>query len=594
MAQVYQRVTGTGDCLVALGPGSSQNQKPMHAEDAYLFRHTLLREAAYQLQLPSERARLHRLALEVIEDLFAGSLRPFAESLAEHARHAQAVGTELEALATKEVSYLEMAAEVARDNLLHDVALRHYDGVAKHPQAELRTRLEASYQTGKILWLSGRPAEAREYFAPNLELAAQLGNNLARCESLCALGVISHETGNVVEAQSLLEEALELARKEKHVAAEVQALGNLSGVYRDLGRVAEARIMLQRTVDLCREAKLRHAQGLSLFNLAAMHHTLGDLAVARRIYEESTAILRETGNARTEAVALGNLATLHRALGETDQAERLYTCAIELSQQVGSRRFAGINLGNIASIHAERGRDDQALAEYCESARILREIGDVQHEGLTRGNMANFYAERGLFARAQHSFAQALALLDSPGSQTLSGAFRGLRGRLRLLLGDRVGAQDDAQFALMFLEPRLAPDLRAEYALTLNARLQIDSACQGQDGALESAQANLAEMREIATLRNLGPQTSVGKAVSTVVELLAEFDSARLGQRPALLFGGHRVQEISKEARAALLARMAKREPRQLDQLAHSQPALVAALRAGAGTAPDWEGIPAD
>ena len=33
------------------------------AESAYLFRHALLREAAYQLQLPTDRARLHALAL---------------------------------------------------------------------------------------------------------------------------------------------------------------------------------------------------------------------------------------------------------------------------------------------------------------------------------------------------------------------------------------------------------------------------------------------------------------------------------------------------------------------------------------------------
>lgn len=30
----------------------------MHAELAYLFRHALLRDAAYQLQLPGDRARL--------------------------------------------------------------------------------------------------------------------------------------------------------------------------------------------------------------------------------------------------------------------------------------------------------------------------------------------------------------------------------------------------------------------------------------------------------------------------------------------------------------------------------------------------------
>ena len=44
----------------------------MLAESAYLFRHALLRDAAYQLQLPGDRARLHGIAFELIEALSGG------------------------------------------------------------------------------------------------------------------------------------------------------------------------------------------------------------------------------------------------------------------------------------------------------------------------------------------------------------------------------------------------------------------------------------------------------------------------------------------------------------------------------------------
>ncbi|MEK7467065.1 MAG: hypothetical protein AAB074_06580 [Planctomycetota bacterium] len=80
----------------------------MTAEKAYLFRHALLRDAAYQLQLPGDRARLHALAFAVIEALAGGrapepapldaveevTLQPhatvaFAQELALHARLAE-------------------------------------------------------------------------------------------------------------------------------------------------------------------------------------------------------------------------------------------------------------------------------------------------------------------------------------------------------------------------------------------------------------------------------------------------------------------------------------------------------------------------
>src|SRR5437868_1708496 len=77
----------------------------MNAEAAYMFRHAVLREAAYQLQMPADRARLHAAAFGVLEELAGG--RPpeedplpgvlqlafhshptdvFAAELAEHAR----------------------------------------------------------------------------------------------------------------------------------------------------------------------------------------------------------------------------------------------------------------------------------------------------------------------------------------------------------------------------------------------------------------------------------------------------------------------------------------------------------------------------
>ena len=76
----------------------------MPAEIAYFFRVPLLRDAAYQLQVPSDRARLHRFALEITETMFGGrppepqpdqwgdlkcephTTDPYALDLAEHAR----------------------------------------------------------------------------------------------------------------------------------------------------------------------------------------------------------------------------------------------------------------------------------------------------------------------------------------------------------------------------------------------------------------------------------------------------------------------------------------------------------------------------
>src|SRR5690606_6677865 len=52
--------------------GRGATHSTMNAETAYLFRHAMLREAAYGLQLPSDRSRLHELAIHLIEAAFGG------------------------------------------------------------------------------------------------------------------------------------------------------------------------------------------------------------------------------------------------------------------------------------------------------------------------------------------------------------------------------------------------------------------------------------------------------------------------------------------------------------------------------------------
>lgn len=87
------------------------------AEQAYLFRHAVVREAAYQLHLPAERAALHGLALDLMRGLPSTATRAHALELAHHARHAQSAQqppSRCEALRELELKYLEDGCDFAR------------------------------------------------------------------------------------------------------------------------------------------------------------------------------------------------------------------------------------------------------------------------------------------------------------------------------------------------------------------------------------------------------------------------------------------------------------------------------------------------
>ena len=79
----------------------------MSAEVDYLFRHAVLRDAAYQLQLPIERARLHAAAFAALAAATPAAPGPMAEDLADHAR----LGAPADAsLGPRELAWLDHAA----------------------------------------------------------------------------------------------------------------------------------------------------------------------------------------------------------------------------------------------------------------------------------------------------------------------------------------------------------------------------------------------------------------------------------------------------------------------------------------------------
>src|SRR5690606_5718943 len=105
------------------GARASDNPAMAFAEVEYLFSHSVLRDAAYELQSVPERAGLHALALQVMEEMFPRAERgTIARAIARHAAEAFRGGTlppaapAKDVLALTELRALRAAAEKADAN----------------------------------------------------------------------------------------------------------------------------------------------------------------------------------------------------------------------------------------------------------------------------------------------------------------------------------------------------------------------------------------------------------------------------------------------------------------------------------------------
>ncbi|MCZ7608321.1 MAG: hypothetical protein M5U25_20220 [Planctomycetota bacterium] len=185
------------------------------AELAYLFRHAVIRDAAYGLQPPTARAALHAMALEIIESLATpDTIDGWAEELADHARQAMgAEGADRQALQRRELAYLQRAAEHAAKHWHNERSVTLRERIAEHPDAGPDQRIKALLDNVDTLMRSGGIARTPALLERAEELARDHGDRRDLANVLAAQAQAATLTSRHADANRLIDRGITLARE---------------------------------------------------------------------------------------------------------------------------------------------------------------------------------------------------------------------------------------------------------------------------------------------------------------------------------------------------------------------------------------------
>ncbi|KAF0240454.1 MAG: hypothetical protein FD180_4927 [Planctomycetota bacterium] len=422
---MHPQVGSRSQCMAA--SRFNARVRPPIGEHAYLFRHALLRDAAYQLQLPGDRARLHGLAFEVIEALAGGRppepppLEPygagtsplpgdaFALELSEHARLAQdASGADGSPMLNVRKLYLRRAAAYAALQFQFDESARlllQLAGLVSGNQKGecLRCAAEATDR-------SGRPHAAEPLYVQAVALHREEGDRRLEAIALSGLADLYDVTGRVAEAESGFDRSLAMLREAGDKRGQGVTQGSLAGLYRQTGRFELSERMYEEALATHRESGNRRAEGATLGNLAALYLFSGRVAESESAIHRALSILRESGDRRGEGVAIGNLSALFGQLGRFDEAARGFQAALEIHRDVGNRRAEGNDLTNLGTLLLQTGRPDKSEHAYGQAITIHREVGNRRQEGAALSNLAGLYFEAGRYEESESAYQQALPI----------------------------------------------------------------------------------------------------------------------------------------------------------------------------------------
>src|SRR5437762_1115510 len=409
----------------------------IRGEQAYKFKHVLIREVAYASVSKSARAEHHQA--------FAGWLKERAgeelfEIRAYHLDHAAKLTAELEGSVPVELQH--EAAEALTEAGLRAFA-REANRTARHlfvRSVELEPTLRRRYLAARAAdRLSDLPAVARE-MEEVLAAAIGEGDRWTQGRALVTLAeAVLLRGADVQAAEQMIDEALKVFEP-----------GDLEGRYRAL----RAR--------------------------ASIAWALGDLAKEEQMMLEGLELAREAGRKDFESEASDELASVYLARLELDRAAPLVEQAILLAEQSGSAEARGRALRFAGQLHLQRGELEEAQAALEAAREHLSEAGAAWSLGRTLNFAAWVARHQGDLGRAERLFRESIRVLAPLEDRaTLCESQRGLA---ELLLAE--GRVDEAErFALAARETGGPHD---ETSPSTTARsLGLVRAAQGRDEEAE-------------------------------------------------------------------------------------------------------------
>jgi tetratricopeptide (TPR) repeat protein len=398
----------------------------VHAEIAYLFRHALLREAAYQLQMPADRARLHALSLEIMESVLADALDLFSEELADHARFAQSDQPDA-ALAEKERAYTKAAAKYAEDRFLNEKSASLWERAATLHPSRAEPRVAALSNAGRLWFRCGRPEEAARAFETGMAESADAGHEAAltllqnrlsmlqsmgRYEEVLAQGPALVERANaagklsvalrvrylLVNARIINAPDYSPVEEYEPIAAAAEKAGDMllalsirashGNSLRNMQRPAEAQVALEHCVKAAKAAGLHHIGGIALGYLGHVFNQTDRFDEALKTYDDCLRIMREVGDQRFIAIFTSSRGTLLRKLNRLDEALSHYDVAQGILRELGAMEdLANVLMGR-AMVEFARSNEPGWRNACAESEAISNKLNQPQRAEMARLKLA--------------------------------------------------------------------------------------------------------------------------------------------------------------------------------------------------------------
>ena len=409
--EVFREIDGNSKALLNEQIKTAERGQIWRARNElrYIFKHSLLREAAYSMQLRNRLQQLHRLIGEAIERIYKDQIEEKYMDLAFHFEQA--------AVFDKTCEYLRKAADYARSNYQVQQALEFYEKLLLllGQQKDVITHIQTNIKKGKVLETIGKWEESEKAYANALELAKKSRDIVMIGKANNSMGHLLMLQGNYGEAKNYLNTAIGLFESVEEKEGIIHAYGDLGKLHFRLGQYDEAKSYFQQSIDISNSIDQIEIDAQIVANLALTHMNQGNYENGIETILNQLLLYEEVSDKQSLATLYTNLGIVYFEKGDYDSALEVYQKGLVLSEELGNKLLTSIAIGSIGSVYERKGDYNRAMEHFEEDLRITEELGDKQGIAIALGLIGELLSYQGDFYRAIEYLQKNLMLCEELG-----------------------------------------------------------------------------------------------------------------------------------------------------------------------------------
>jgi len=406
-------------------------------EQEYVFRHALLREAAYAALTENDRELGHRLAGRFLED--AGEKE--AVVLAEHFER----GGEVESSVRWYTRSTEQALE---GNDLQTAVSRAERGISLGPEGP---------QLGTLRLLQADAHRWRGEFQEMEDRALVAMKELPQgeaswCKAVAEIAVACRALGHYDQLVHVAEELSKLEPLAHFEAAYTEAAARTAAQLFIIGWAKHGDALLARIAGRERALRQTHPSAVAWIQHARAFGALyaGDPGAYLSLCENAAALFEEAGDLRSVANARVYLGFAYIEVGGYAEAEVALRDALASARRMGLFNVVATAMNNLGIALARLGQLDEAMRVEAEAIHLAGLQGDQRIVGASRHYLALIHQLRGEHAQAEQEALMATEVLRV--APPLRAHALATLGQVRLNQGRTRQARKAAQEAIRLLE----------------------------------------------------------------------------------------------------------------------------------------------